>query len=434
MAVILLAAGALCLASQLLLPGFIGIASNGDFGKVYGWLCLAPRGVETNFTYFQPEYVWSARNYWDSPYHSSETGLGWMATRLAGATKEGAGFDIRWLGAIHIALWMAALTVLLAALEGRWAIAIAPVVMFTDVVYTAYFNSFFMDAAALCALLLMTASAVAGRGKRWAVPVFLAAALLFVTSKAQHSVWMVLPAAWLIAMGWRERAGRRVAWGGALAVMAAGVWMVTATDHTYRGEALFNVLFYRLAPQGADLASLGVLPEELKYRGTHSYMPGTPTGDRAWTEGFYQRTGFVRLLGWYVRHPGSTLGFMWRTLTIGGPEMRQSNLSNYRVEDGQPPGARTRRFAVWSDLRSKLMERWPWHIVVWYAAFVMGCAASRSWLALGAAALGVGEFLAASLGDSLDAGRHLFLFHAATDLTLCFGVGWLIQKAMRKRP
>jgi hypothetical protein len=210
--------------------------------------------------------------------------------------------------------------------------------------------------------------------------------------------------------------------------------MVTATDHTYRGEALFNVLFYRLAPQGADLASLGVLPEELKYRGTHSYMPGTPTGDRAWTEGFYQRTGFVRLLGWYVRHPGSTLGFMWRTLTIGGPEMRQSNLSNYRVEDGQPPGARTRRFAVWSDLRSKLMERWPWHIVVWYAAFVMGCAASRSWLALGAAALGVGEFLAASLGDSLDAGRHLFLFHAATDLTLCFGVGWLIQKAMRKRP
>ena len=74
MAVILLAAGALCLASQLLLPGFIGIASNGDFGKVYGWLCLAPRGVETNFTYFQPEYVWSARNYWDSPYHSSETG------------------------------------------------------------------------------------------------------------------------------------------------------------------------------------------------------------------------------------------------------------------------------------------------------------------------------------------------------------------------
>ena len=39
------AAGAVCLAVQLLLPGFIGIANNGDFGKVYGWLCLAPRGA-----------------------------------------------------------------------------------------------------------------------------------------------------------------------------------------------------------------------------------------------------------------------------------------------------------------------------------------------------------------------------------------------------
>ena len=71
----LAAACAVCLAAQLLFPGYIGIANNGDFGKVYGWLCLAPRGPETNFVYFQPDYVWSARNYWNSPYHSSESAL-----------------------------------------------------------------------------------------------------------------------------------------------------------------------------------------------------------------------------------------------------------------------------------------------------------------------------------------------------------------------
>ena len=88
-----------------------------------------------------------------------------------------------------------------------------------------------------------------------------------------------------------------------------------------------------------------------------------------------------------------------------------------------------------------LLQRWPWHIVVWYAVFVAGCLRSRSqiaWVGLGVAILGAGEFAAASLGDSLDAGRHLFLFHAATDLTLCFAVGWVIQmaiqKAMRHRP
>ena len=63
----LAAACATVLAAQLLLPGYIGIANNGDFGKVYGWLGLGPRGPETNFAYFQPDYVWAARNYWDGP-------------------------------------------------------------------------------------------------------------------------------------------------------------------------------------------------------------------------------------------------------------------------------------------------------------------------------------------------------------------------------
>ena len=42
----------------------------------------------------------------------------------------------------------------------RWTSALAPAVIFTDVCYTAYLNSFYMDAAALSGLLLMTACAV----------------------------------------------------------------------------------------------------------------------------------------------------------------------------------------------------------------------------------------------------------------------------------
>jgi hypothetical protein len=57
---------------------------------------------------------------------------------------------------------------------------------------------------------------------------------------------------------------------------------------------------------------------------------------------------------------------------------------------------------------------------------------------MGILALGAGEFAAAALGDALDAGRHLFLFHAATDLTVCFAAGWLLewllQNTMRHTP
>ena len=121
--------------------------------------------------------------------------------------------------------------------------------------------------------------------------------------------------------------------------------------------------------------------------------------------------------------------------------MRSSNLSNFRVEDGRPPGARTERFAMWRDFRAWLLRRWPWHLPVWYVVFLAGCLASRSpvrWVAMGIAALGLGEFTLAALGDSLDAGRHLFLFHAATDLTFCFAAAWLLQnwlpKAIRHTP
>jgi hypothetical protein len=425
------------------LPGYIGIANNGDFGKVYGWLCLTPRGAETNFLYFQPDYIWSAQHYWNSPYHSSETALAWLATRAAGATKEGAGFDLRWLGAVHVALYLGALAILLAGAR-RWgevAVSLAAVAIFTDVCYTAYLNSFYMDAGALCALLLMAASAVWIAGEErpsvGRLMLFAAAALLFVTSKAQHAVWMILPALFLVACGVRTKALRGPAWGAAGMVLAAGLYILGTTDPAYRGQAMFNVVFYRLAPRGVDVTKLGVAPGELQYRGMHSYISGAPTADRTWTEGFYRRTGFARLVGWYARHPASTLGFLWETLSVGGPEMRPNNLSNYRIEDGRPPGTQTQRFAMWSNFRGELLRRWPWHIVVWYALFAGCCVANGSrtaWVGLGVATLAIGEFAAASLGDCLDASRHLFLFHAATDLTVCFAAGWLIQKMTRQSP
>src|ERR1035438_5244027 len=344
------AAGAACLAVQVLLPGFIGIANNGDFSKVNGWLCLAPRGGQHPFIHFEPDYVWSARNYWNSPYHSSESALAWLATRLAGATHEAAAFDIRWLGALHAALCLAAFAVLLASLRGRgWRVQVAsaalPLVAFTDVCYTAYLNSFYMDAAALCGLLLITAAAVwmvAQWDKPPACPserssdvafsispraaplcVFTLAALLFVTSKTQHAVWVGLPAALLIGWGfqWNPR-WRAAAWSAAGLVLLAGAGILTTTDAAYRGEALFNVVFFRLGPAGADLRSLGVRPEELHYSGTHSYMAGTPAVSYQWMAEFGRRTGFARLMGWYARHPGSTLGFLSKTLKEGAPEMR----------------------------------------------------------------------------------------------------------------
>jgi hypothetical protein len=172
----LLAGLAGLLAWQLFLPGFIGIADTGDFGRVAGWLCLAPRDPPTHFTFFQPDWVWSAKNFWDSPYKSSETFLGWLAIQLVGANYERARFDIRWLAVLHVMLCLGGFAALLAALRNypkriQALVAAVPLLLLTDICYTSYLNSFYMDTVAFCSLVLMVGVAVRpARGGRAGEP------------------------------------------------------------------------------------------------------------------------------------------------------------------------------------------------------------------------------------------------------------------------
>ena len=443
------------LAWQLFLPGFIGIADTNDFARVTGWLCLAPSGAPTTFTFFQPEYTWSARHFWASPYASSETALGWLAIQLAGATHEGAHFDIRWLAALHVTLCLAGFAALLAGLRERpkrvqAVIAAVPLLLLTDVCYTALLNSFYMDTAAFCGLLLMAGTAVwisaAEKPRAGQLALFFVAALLFVTSKTQHAIWSFLPALFLAASGLRtrQRRLRAVTLGMAALVFASGVYMERTADRAYKGQALFNVLFYRIGSEGPaampDLLKLGVRPDEARYLGSHSYAPGSPMGDPEFAEQFYERTGFKRLLGWYLHHPAKTFRMVSDRLLWEAEIMRANNLGNYRIEDGHGPRERTHQFGLWSDMRSALFHRAPWYFPLWYGLFLAGCIATIlrrpspvstriAWLALGIALLGAGEFVASNLADCLDMARHLFLFHACTDLTVCFAIAWSVERA-----
>jgi hypothetical protein len=441
-------------ACQLFLPGFIGIADTGDFARVAGWLCLAPVGTPTKFVFFQPFYTWSARHFWDSPYQSSETALGWLAIQLAGATHEGARFDIRWLAALHVALCLAGFAAMLATLRNQpkriqFVIGIVPLLLLTDVCYTALLNSFYMDAIAFCSLLLMTGTALWVMAEKEPHPgqvaIFFSAALLFVTSKTQHAIWAFLPALFLLTAGFRtrNRGLRPAALAMAALVFASGVYMERTADRAYKGQALFNLLFFRIGSQGPaampDLIKLGVLPDEVRYLGTHSYVPGSPMASPQFAEQFYERTGFVRLLGWYLHHPIQTFHMVSARLLWEAEIMRANNLANYQIDSGRGPNARTHRFGLWSDMRSALFHRAPWYLPLWYAIFFTGCLAALRrpgspvttrmvWLAMGVGVLGAGEFLAGCLGDCLDMARHLFLFHACTDLTVCFAVAWCIKR------
>jgi hypothetical protein len=447
---LLLALCAAVCSIQLLLPGYIGIANNGDFGKVFArFSCAPPDGAASNFRFFVADYDFAPRYYWKSDFVTSEiplAGIPLLAARAAGARS----FNIRWLGALDAVLFLAAYYALLMYLR-RWgraaqaAIGLLALWIFGDVVYVAYFNSFFSDTPGILGLLLMVALGLRLSAqdppRRITLCLFALSALLFVCSKTQHGLWGFFPALFALGLTWRF-SSRRI-WGALICVVLlaaeAGMFMVTPAG--YGNEALFNLIFFKLAPGSRDphatVRALGLGPADYRWIGTHAFMAGSPVANPAWLADFGRRTGYPMVLRYYARHPRTALRVLAFDLRQNTPYMRPENLSNFRKEQGHPPGALTDRFASWSNLRARLFRRWPWHIVVWYLVWI-GTAVVLLWngrtrrasvlVGLAVAAMGIGEFLTASLADACETYRHLLLFHLLTDVTVCLAIGWILTR------
>ena len=430
---------------QLFVSPFIGLADNGDFAKIAGRLSLGPRDGPAKFIYFTPDWVRAPRYYWKSEIVSTELPLAWLAMRLG---RQDA-FDIRRLGAIHSVLLLGAVYALIRSLRPlprgpRLLIAAVAIFIFTDVHYAAYFNSFYADAVALLALLLMAALAVhiavLGMG-RWNAILFCLAAILFIGSKPPHAIWGFLPAGFIALVG-RRRGIPFVCI--MLAASAVTLWLSPAG---YTAEPLFTLVFSKLARQGPApkdvLAELGLPQEDSAFTGMHAFMAEAPVLDPTWRAEFTRRTSYRAVLQWYLHHPAPTLQILDETLTLEAFQMRAQNLSNYRRQDGHPPGARTDRFALWSDFRSALFQKWPHHMLAWYLLVIAGSIrivatrrgsvqARLGWITLGIVALGIGEFCVAGLADAAETYRHLFIFHACTDLTICLAIAQCIGVLRRR--
>ena len=154
------------LAWQLLVPGFIGLASNGDFQKIAGRLSIggADNGADS-FLYFEAGLP-------ESPSLSLGCGLAVVGVHSCAdcvgnrkARERSKKFDIRWLGGLQLLAWMAGYLLLLRVLRPLggmfwWMAVSASLWIFMDVSYVSYFNSFYMDVAALLGVMAAVSAAV----------------------------------------------------------------------------------------------------------------------------------------------------------------------------------------------------------------------------------------------------------------------------------
>lgn len=151
------------LLAQLVVPPIVGMADNGDFPRIMGRFSIgyAPgRPHQNYFTYSTVKFVVDPANHWAGGFLSSElllTLLAFMASRAAG---ERGVFDIRFVGVTHALLLVAGVWLMLLwarrfPLVSRAVLAGMLVLVFSDVSYVAYFNSFYSEPASVLFLLLI---------------------------------------------------------------------------------------------------------------------------------------------------------------------------------------------------------------------------------------------------------------------------------------
>ncbi|MGH9366325.1 MAG: hypothetical protein ACRD3M_01465 [Thermoanaerobaculia bacterium] len=433
-----LAAAAAILGSQLLVPPIVGLADNGDFDRV-----MEPCGIRADAPYADRFFAWVCDCYRFDPrgirpggFLTSERLFVLTAIPVNRLFSTPGGFRIEAMGSVQAAALLAALGLLLAATRplpkaSRIGAAALLLLIFTDVAYASYLNSFYSEPASLIFLLLWVALALAAaRVTRPGVfAAFLAAAALFVATKPQNALLSIPLAALAARLAtrlpglWRRRG---FAAAGLLALL--GVWYHGRAPREMRRVILYDAVFRGLLAHSSDpvrdLEALGLPRDLAPLAGKTAYQPGSRFDDPALEPEFFARTSFGDVFRFYAARPGRALVALARAAPRAF-HMRPPHLGNYEKASGRPAGSLARSFAYWSDLKSWLPLPAA-ALALFFAASVAAAlrlrgripaarAASEIWLVV--ALIAAYQFALVLLGEGdHELEKHLFLFHACVDL------------------
>lgn len=452
-----LSLSAVLLTWKLLLPGFIGMADNGDYRKISGPLCLGHEGGEN---YFPAIYARGPQNCAERESLSSEQLPATLASAVQQAFGAKGSFDIRWLGALHALLFLAVFWAVLRMLDPlafwpRQAMSLAALWIFADIGTLAYFNTFYADTTAILGGLappmlvvpMMAESrggeAPGGDGPLNVAPpagenavrlaFFTFAALLFVTSKPQHA-FLSLPLAGFCWWFARKTQNWKLQLAG-IAILGAGLFILVTAPAVPSAQARFNVIFSKILPESPDpsgtLQELNLAPADSQYIGSNAFRAGAPA----------RPGGYSPVLSYYLRHPQRTLHIMATDLTQSAPQRRALELANFSRASGHAEGTATQSFGSWSALRTAVFRWNPWLVVVWYLLLLpmavwAGSANQPSfrgalaWTILGVSLMAVMEYGIASLADGAETPGRLLMFHLFTDVTFFLALALVLVLAL----
>jgi hypothetical protein len=359
----------------LFLPNYLGVANDGSTDgimKSAGFYYME-KDQENNYgKYFIKTYTEVASgeevqgNVWNSQLIilKAAKALDYLFTRDNI-------FDIRFLALIYFLLYLPALYLMIRQTcervksfsEGAL-IAGVGLIIFSDVGYMTYFNSFYPEAVWYLAMLYCVGGYMSFQKKRSeykelsALALILVSGSVLVSSRRQCAVMGFILAVSVIRL---ITVRRSFIWGG---VCIAGAFMLSILSfvcilgypsdfsETSKLHAMTRGVLFSSADPAKTLTEFDIDPsyELLADASAYDYLPLVRSSDNSLYHGFMDQYTIPDIGIYYLRHPDSLIGMIDVSIKQG-MDMRRSNCGNYEKEAGFPEKAKSLFWSLWSSFK-----------------------------------------------------------------------------------
>lgn len=276
--IIIMAITAFVIITMLFLPPLFGKADDGSF-----FLTLTENGL---YNLDGADTSYFCNSYGISPSANGQNGFFPITiAKVLGGFWSTSIFDIRFLALLYVPFYLIGVYLIIKAIHIKNPIAEIGVcalaaIMFCDIGYISYMNSFYTDALYMCAMLLMVGSIMnMHRGDSFYIP----CAVLFVLAAALMAVKGIYGAAaalvGAVVLGisafMDERTKKSVLTAGVCGVLAAVLLCGLAPDYTDGQKAAYSAVFEGAVREreGAEekLAKLGISEKYADFAGKSFY-------------------------------------------------------------------------------------------------------------------------------------------------------------------
>lgn len=359
----------------LFVTPLIGLADNGDFARV-----MMPNGLKHEqqrddndfFGYFNYKYdILQYYNEAEESIKSSHSLIIKMAMALDNMFSRDDKFDIRMLAVIYLIILLVTIYWIVEIVEekvenikAQYLLAILAAIIFGDVGYTAFFNSFYGEAVAypfyLLSIVALLKFSLGKQSQTRYLIIYFIASIMLIGSKNQLALNGILSFGLLILIVLFKIDKKKKIVSVALGVVLLGssflmfmtiddnIQLINKYNMMTRGVMLFEPNVQEVAKEIGLNEQYSLLAETIYFDRTPLIHPKDPK----LLEEFYPKYNVMSIVSYYVKNPkkfSKVMEFGWKnSFTIRPPA-----LGNFSRDSGRDYGEKTGFFTAWSSFKSK---------------------------------------------------------------------------------